>query len=522
MANGDDNTQSILPGDQLAASIQGIAQNMQAVGTLQTPGIQPAPPAITTMAQGGETLWGTTALVGEKGPEIVKLPPGAKVIPAKGEVPTRAFQAGGTVGLNPELAAIFSSTPAPTVGIGAGAGGAATGGLTLSTGAILANPVPDTTADTSGYDVSGLDDQNKSTPVDELHPGHQVYAPKPPDYLGLNDSGLNTVERILHSIYKPDDSTVTHTPAAQPAAAPTQPETDNSTALDQSSFHSQDYYDTRDYLRHGEDFMFQNLEGHDSVIGNGTTFGLDYGSGGNDAEDNGRGAFGANTRDPTLAGAALPISVLKNSIGDYENDPAIFQAIKRGDYKVMVENENGDSTVVPIVDAGPADWTGNAIDLTYKTSHDLGTQGKAKIGYQIIGPDGSIIPIKGYHHDTVAPANYEDHIGPNRKKAQQPSEEEQETEPEQKPVSTPGREEKPATSAPKSAPAPAISGTEGTTGQEEKKESTVKPTRNRIAEFFKAHKIPFSAAKAVYNDAEQQVEIPQEDGSTNLYPYSQF
>jgi hypothetical protein len=437
--------------------------------------------------------------------------------------------------LDPAIASIFSnpignlagggtpsSAPNPAVAENPASTGSLSGSMVLAVNPSMAGSpsitegpgtfdspqsgAPDTTGDTmaegtrggGGYMASGLEPAAKGAPG--------VFTPKPPNYLNTYNTGLNHVEDLLNKIYTPDDSDRARQPAAQPQpqAAPAATQQPDQAPVEGTE-HSPDYYNTRDYLRHGDDFYFQNLTGHDSVIGNGTTFGLDYDTGGNDAEDNGKGAFGYNTRDKNLAGASLPVSVIKNSIGDYENDPKVFEAIKRGDYQVMVQNENGDSTVVPIVDSGPADWTGNAIDLTYKTSHDMGTQGKAKIGYQIIGPDGEVVPIKGYHHDTVAPAKYEDHIGAQRK--------------------TVGAVVNPTTEKAKPAEAETKETTPSAGTSEEGKEQEAvkgKPTKDQIAKFFDSHKIPLDASKARLNDADQQVEYPEKDGSFSYWKYSQF
>lgn len=147
--------------------------------------------------------------------------------------------------------------------------------------------------------------------------------------------------------------------------------------------------------------------GENAVTGNTTTFGLQPNTVVNDdgtvdekyydPEDNGQTAFGYNSRDPNLRGVSLPIDVIKQSIGDYTKDPKIFQAIKNGEYKVAITNpENGQTKIVNIVDAGPARWTGNVADATFRTTQDLGFSGKNSSLIQIIGPDGANIAAKGY------------------------------------------------------------------------------------------------------------------------------
>jgi hypothetical protein len=206
----------------------------------------------------------------------------------------------------------------------------------------------------------------------------------------------------MKSLYTPDDS------IQAPQRYTVQPPVTEPTAPDNKDY---GYGQTKQYLQHGEEFA----NAADRVVGNGTTFGLNY-DGSADPMDSGKdSAFGYTTSDKTLEGASLPVSVIKNSIGDYTTNPEIRDAIKRGDYKVAVTSADGNVTkVVPIVDAGPADWTGNSIDLTYRTSHDLNTNGKAKVGYRLIGPDGGTISVRGYHPHSSANVNWDDHIGPNQ------------------------------------------------------------------------------------------------------------
>src|ERR1700732_1033437 len=97
-----------------------------------------------------------------------------------------------------------------------------------------------------------------------------------------------------------------------------------------------------------------------SYSGGASTFGLNP-DGSLDTQDNGRGYFGYNTRDPNLRGVSLPFSVFRREIGN-EKDPAVQQAVKSGNYMVQVSGPNGQETL-PIVDLGPASWTGKAADL---------------------------------------------------------------------------------------------------------------------------------------------------------------
>ena len=253
-----------------------------------------------------------------------------------------------------------------------------------------------------------------STPIGQETPASEVsntpagiFAPQKPNY-STAGTGAGSMQTLLKSLYS-DQDPVDPTKVAAAATAATPTDITTTTPANPPATTDAGSDAANAYLQHGNQFVADTE--HDRLVGAGTTFGLDYDSGGYDAEDNGQGAFGYNTRDKSLEGASLPISVIKNSIGDYQKDSSIFQAIKRGDYKVAVTNQDGTTRVVPIVDAGPAEWTGNAIDLTYKTSHDLNTGGKAQLGYQIIGPDGDTVKIKGFHPGSVSKGNWHDHIG---------------------------------------------------------------------------------------------------------------
>jgi hypothetical protein len=118
-----------------------------------------------------------------------------------------------------------------------------------------------------------------------------------------------------------------------------------------------------------------------SYTGNASTFGLNP-NGTLDTQDNGRGYFGYNTRDPNLKGVSLPHSVFRREIGD-ETDPNVQAAVKSGNYMVQVTGPNGQETL-PIVDLGPAAWTGKAADLTYAATKSLGTNGNGPVNYKIV------------------------------------------------------------------------------------------------------------------------------------------
>ncbi len=133
-----------------------------------------------------------------------------------------------------------------------------------------------------------------------------------------------------------------------------------------------------------------------SVTGQATIFGLDYHAR-NDRTDNGVGAFGYNTRDPRLIGCSLPIPVLLQSIGR-EN----FGLIRRRQYLVSIHSHYSGKTItgVPIVDEGPAMWTGNCIDLTYGAVQAIGDHDNAICTYWILGADGKPVQIKGWAFST--------------------------------------------------------------------------------------------------------------------------
>jgi hypothetical protein len=219
---------------------------------------------------------------------------------------------------------------------------------------------------------------------------------------------------------------------------------------------------------------------YDRIVGNATTWGLDYGTGQYDAEDtNPTTAFGFNAHNKDIEGASLPISVINESIGNYQKDPQVMAAIKRGDYKIAVTNQDGVTKVVPLIDAGPADWTGNAIDLTYKTAHDLSTGGKAKVGYQLIGPDGQVMQVKGYHPGSINDTEWTKHINKTDKEE--------------------AAEEKPA--------------------PRQTAKTVTQPTQDQVAAYLKKNNMPWDATKTRYEDG--SVVIPTPDGGDARFTYDQ-
>lgn len=105
-----------------------------------------------------------------------------------------------------------------------------------------------------------------------------------------------------------------------------------------------------------------------------TVFGLSL-SGKIDSADNGKGAWGDYTRNKEIVGVSLPIPVIE-----------AYQKVHGKAHHICVEVFNpktGKTIVAPIVDKGPAEWTGNALDLTYKAAHLIGATGKDFMTYKI-------------------------------------------------------------------------------------------------------------------------------------------
>lgn len=114
-----------------------------------------------------------------------------------------------------------------------------------------------------------------------------------------------------------------------------------------------------------------------------TVFGLNP-DGSVDQDDNGQGHWGANTRDPSLAGVSLPRSVLRQQFGDEEN--------ANGKMVEVTNPATGKKSVLPIVDIGPGETTGNALDLTYAANRQLGGNGKTPMQYRFADPTASATP----------------------------------------------------------------------------------------------------------------------------------
>lgn len=113
--------------------------------------------------------------------------------------------------------------------------------------------------------------------------------------------------------------------------------------------------------------------------GYGTVFGLNL-DGSIDYQDNGQGKFGYNTRNTTLVGVSLPKATL---IAMFGNNYSSF--IRANTPQIQVTNPATGATIVaPIVDEGPAPWTGNAIDLTYAAAKSLGMTGRDRLRFNLI------------------------------------------------------------------------------------------------------------------------------------------
>lgn len=114
------------------------------------------------------------------------------------------------------------------------------------------------------------------------------------------------------------------------------------------------------------------------LSGSATVFGRNL-DGSIDSQDNGIGAWGANTRDPSLVGVSLPISLLKAKYGD--------TSAAKGQMVEVINPKTGSRIVAPIVDKGPAAWTGNAIDLTYGAAKQLNASGKDAMQFRFMDGD---------------------------------------------------------------------------------------------------------------------------------------
>jgi hypothetical protein len=140
-----------------------------------------------------------------------------------------------------------------------------------------------------------------------------------------------------------------------------------------------------------------SVDYHTFKFGNATTFGLNY-DGTRDYEDNGIGFYHDpvtgrpyNTRDPALVGASVNkadlIAYFGNSV--LEPDSAISRMISRGEIQVQIARADGGVVQMPMVDQGPAAWTGATMDLTMAASRLFHTQGKSALGYRFVDRFGN-------------------------------------------------------------------------------------------------------------------------------------
>ncbi len=138
---------------------------------------------------------------------------------------------------------------------------------------------------------------------------------------------------------------------------------------------------------------------HDVVVGEATMFALNW-NGTVDRSDNGVGAWGAHTANKEILGVSLPEGVLIATCGFSGTWAQNYVRVGKflGENKVQaLVTRDGKTLMGDIVDAGPARWTHNAIDLTYAMAHGLATNGRAIVAYSIInGVTGQKMEIKGW------------------------------------------------------------------------------------------------------------------------------
>jgi hypothetical protein len=154
----------------------------------------------------------------------------------------------------------------------------------------------------------------------------------------------------------------------------------------------------------------EDVDWHTYKFGNSTTFGLNY-DGTYDREDNGRGAFGYNTRDPNLIGASVNTvdmqRMFPNDVwwqdGELQMTEGLKRLVRNGEIQVqVVDPRNGQTVQMPLVDIGPAAWTGNILDLTHAASHLFRTGGKAMLGFRLVSRYGQpLVPMRRQTATTV-------------------------------------------------------------------------------------------------------------------------
>jgi hypothetical protein len=145
----------------------------------------------------------------------------------------------------------------------------------------------------------------------------------------------------------------------------------------------------------------KTIVGGAMLKGTSTVFGLNY-DGSVDTQDNGRGIFGANTRNPKLKGVAVPVDVLEATFGHaFESDgKGGYQMVNTPEAKKVIQaiqsahveaiGADGKIHNYPIVDIQGSlkGHPGKVLDLTYGAAKDLGFNDNHSISYQIVGGDG--------------------------------------------------------------------------------------------------------------------------------------
>lgn len=107
-----------------------------------------------------------------------------------------------------------------------------------------------------------------------------------------------------------------------------------------------------------------------------TVFGHNL-DGSRDREDNGMGAWGDSTGEAGIPAASLPRPILKKLFGN-ENKA-------RGAVLEVLNPANGGRIQVPVLDKGPATWTGAGLDLTGTAAGALGLKGRDLVMYRLLG-----------------------------------------------------------------------------------------------------------------------------------------
>lgn len=135
-----------------------------------------------------------------------------------------------------------------------------------------------------------------------------------------------------------------------------------------------------------------------------TIFALEWDGKTPDLGDNGKGAWGADTRNPALVGCALPIILLKDTLGGLSVDH--IKGFQVQVYSQVTQKE----VMADIVDEGPAAWTHRLLDGTWGLHKALGhiDYGLANYGdnyskwpagfhvaYWVSDPNGKSVAIKG-------------------------------------------------------------------------------------------------------------------------------